>query len=74
LWSTRRWLVFDGDGILAAGVDTREGFEPHAVREDRVWGVFKDELDVESVRAYEVASGERGMKRGAAYQPAAIPS
>jgi hypothetical protein len=50
----RRWLVFDGDGILAAGVDTPEGFEPHALREDRVWGVFKDELDVESVRAYEV--------------------
>jgi hypothetical protein len=53
----RRWLVFDGDGILAAGVDTPEGFEPHALREDRVWGVFKDELDVESVRAYEVVRG-----------------
>jgi hypothetical protein len=56
----RRWLVFDGDGILVAGVDTPEGFEPYAVHEDRVWGVFKDELDVESVRAYEMVKGNGG--------------
>jgi hypothetical protein len=53
----RRWLVFDADGALVASVETREGFQPHAVREGRVWGVFRDELDVESVRAYEIARG-----------------
>lgn len=53
----RRWLVFDRDGALTATVSTPEGFEPHAVRDGRVWGVYTDELDVESVRAYELAPG-----------------
>lgn len=51
----RRWLVFDPDGALAATVSTPEGFEPYAVREGRVWGVYSDELDVESIRAYELS-------------------
>jgi hypothetical protein len=50
----RRWLVFDTQGALAARVETPEGFLPHAVREGRVWGVYTDELEVESVRAYEI--------------------
>jgi hypothetical protein len=33
-------------------VPTPEGFQPHAVREGVLWGVFQDELDIESVRAY----------------------
>jgi hypothetical protein len=51
----RRWLVFGSDGILAATVGTPEGFVGHAVREGRVWGVFRDELGVESVRGYRIA-------------------
>lgn len=54
---TRRWLVFDGDGTLTARLETPEGFEPCAVRDGRVWGVFSDELDVESVRAYGLLRG-----------------
>lgn len=50
----RRWLVFDIDGGLKANVETPEGFQPQSVREGRVWGVFKDELEVESVRAYDI--------------------
>src|SRR5690606_38762446 len=50
----RRWLVFAADGALAASVRTPEGFEPHAVRDGRVWGVYTDTLDIESVRAYEL--------------------
>lgn len=50
----RRWLVFDADGALTATVGTPAGFQPHAVRDGHVWGVFMDELEVESVRAYEV--------------------
>ncbi len=50
----RRWLVFDAGGALEATVRTPEGFQPYAVRDARVYGVFRDEMDVESVRAYEV--------------------
>ena len=52
----RQWLVFDGDGVLIATVETPAGFQPYAIASDpsapRVWGVYRDELDVESVRAY----------------------
>ena len=50
----RRWLVFGADGALVAKLNTPEGFQPNAVHAGRVWGVFRDELYVESVRAYEV--------------------
>jgi hypothetical protein len=49
-----RWLVFDVDGSLAAAARTPEGFRLYAVRDSRAWGVFTDDLDVESVRAYEI--------------------
>ncbi|HEX7091321.1 MAG TPA: hypothetical protein VF192_14360 [Longimicrobiales bacterium] len=52
--SERRWLIFDADGALTASVRTPEGFEPHAVRDGLVWGVYRDTLDIESVRAYEL--------------------
>lgn len=52
----RRWLVFDADGTLTARVRTPEGFEPRAVRDGVVWGVFRDEMDVESVQAYELVT------------------
>lgn len=51
---SRRWLVFDADGALAATVETTAGFQPHAASAGRVWGVYRDELDVESVRAYAI--------------------
>lgn len=50
----RRWLVFDADGVLTATLPTPEGFAPTVVHDGRVWGVFTDTLDVESVRAYEI--------------------
>jgi hypothetical protein len=60
----RRWLVFDGEGVLVAMVDTPDGFQPHAVVADRVWGVFRDSLDVDTVRAYSLekisSSGSSG--------------
>lgn len=52
--ATRRWLVFDPDGVVSATVSTPAGFEPHAVREGVVWGVYRDDLEVESVRAYRI--------------------
>lgn len=50
----QRWLVFRPDGGLMASVRTPAGFMIHAVRGGRVWGVHRDDLDVESVRAYRV--------------------
>ncbi|NNF28065.1 MAG: hypothetical protein HKN73_12640 [Gemmatimonadetes bacterium] len=47
-----RWLVFGVDGELAATVRIPGGFTVYAVDSDRVWGVYRDDLDVESVRAY----------------------
>lgn len=52
--SPARALVFGPDGALEATVETPAGIQPYAVRGDRVWGVFTDELDVESVRGYVV--------------------
>lgn len=51
----RRWLVFSAEGSLVASVVTPEGFEPYAVHNGLAWGVFTDELDVESVRAYRLS-------------------
>lgn len=50
----RRWLVFGEDGALVATAHIPAGFRPFEVRNGMVWGVFTDELDVESVRAYEL--------------------
>jgi hypothetical protein len=49
-----RWLVFGSDGALVATVRTLERFQPHAVRDEQAWGVMMDELDAESIRAYEM--------------------
>lgn len=54
----RRWLVFDSGGAVVATVSIPDGFEPYAVRDSLLWGVYTDELDVESVRAYEIFRGE----------------
>lgn len=50
-----RWFVFDSLGAAKASLVTPEGFEPYALREDILWGVYTDALDVESVRAYAVS-------------------
>ncbi len=50
----RRWLVFDSLGTAKASLDTPVGFEPYALQEEILWGVYTDELDVEAVRAYRV--------------------
>lgn len=48
----RTWVVFSRDGVMEERVATPEGFVPVALAGDLVWGVYWDELDVESVRAY----------------------
>jgi hypothetical protein len=55
----RNWLVFDSTGVLTATLGTPEGFEPYAARGGRLWGVYTDDLDVESVRAYAIITSGR---------------
>lgn len=50
----RRWFVFDSEGVLTATLRTPEGFAPTAIREGRMWGVFTDTSEIESVRAYRI--------------------
>jgi hypothetical protein len=49
-----RWLLFRSDGILVATVEAPEGFEPLSIRGDQVFGVFVNEMGVESVRVYGI--------------------
>ena len=54
----RTWWVFGADGAMEARLDTPEGFEPYSIRGSEIWGVYTDDLDVESVRAYRVDRGD----------------
>ena len=49
-----RWLVFNSDGTLVASIETPEGFEPLSIRGEQVFGIFVDEMGVESVRVHEI--------------------
>ena len=53
----RRWLAFDTEGTLRGRLTTPEGFEPNTLSDGLLWGVYTDELDVESVRAYALVRG-----------------
>lgn len=55
---TRRWVVFGSDGVIRERIQTPTGFMPMSLGEDLVWGVYHNDLDVESVRAYRVGSSE----------------
>ena len=55
----RQWLVFDPTGVLVARVDTPEGFRLGAINRSKIYGVFTDELGVESVRVYGFGNAER---------------
>lgn len=48
----RQWIVFDAEGMIRERIATPEGFAPFALQENLVWGVYRDDLGVESVRAY----------------------
>jgi hypothetical protein len=52
---SRRWLAFSPEGELRERIETPEGFLPLALVGDHVWGVYRDTLDVESIRAYTVS-------------------
>lgn len=54
----RHWLVLSPEGAAIATATTPPGFQPYAIRDGRVWGVFKDDLDVETVRAFRIQRGD----------------
>ncbi|MEX0894017.1 MAG: hypothetical protein WEB88_17745 [Gemmatimonadota bacterium] len=47
-----RWWVFDPDGAFAGVAETPAGLTVHAIDTAAVLGVWRDEMDVEYVRAY----------------------
>ena len=56
--TTPEWDVFDVDGIWLGKVETPHRFRVMEIGDDYLAGVFRDELDVEYVRVYEL------LKRG----------
>lgn len=48
------WTVLDGDGTWLADVPAPAGFQLQDVADDRLAGVWRDELDVAYVHVYEV--------------------
>jgi hypothetical protein len=48
------WTVFDVDGGLLGKVELPNRFRVHAVGSDWVLGVWRDDMDVEFVRLYEL--------------------
>jgi len=53
---TPTWSVYDPDGRLVAEVSTPVGTALTYADSDRVVGIWRDELDVEHVRVYELAA------------------
>src|SRR5690606_7382666 len=52
---SRRWMAFTPEGELSERIETPEGFLPLALEDEHVWGVYRDTLDVESIRRYAVS-------------------
>lgn len=51
------FMVFDADGRLLGEVAFPTRFEPRAITDERVYGVWTDELDIEQVRVYALRRG-----------------
>ncbi|HET7585332.1 MAG TPA: hypothetical protein VFK13_10510 [Gemmatimonadaceae bacterium] len=49
-----RWMIFTPSGRWLGELEMPERFQLHAVTSARVYGVAKDSLDVETVRAYRI--------------------
>ncbi len=52
--AARQWVVFGPDGAIQERLQTPRGFMPFALAENLVWGVYQNEMDVESLRAYRI--------------------
>ncbi|MFQ5747101.1 MAG: 6-bladed beta-propeller [Gemmatimonadota bacterium] len=52
------WDVFDPNGRFLGRLPIPDGFRASTIREDAVYGVWKDELDVEYARRYRIVRPE----------------
>src|SRR5262249_10563817 len=48
------WSVFDRDGVWLAGAEPPPRFQPSEIGRDEILGSWRDDLDVEYVRAYRL--------------------
>lgn len=51
------WDVFESDGRYGGVVKLPARFTPFVIEEDRIYGVFRDEFDIQYVRVYRLDSG-----------------
>jgi hypothetical protein len=56
----REWDVFEADGRYGGMVEFPDGFTPLRFRGDRVYGVYRDQFDVQFVRAYRLVTPRPG--------------
>jgi hypothetical protein len=49
-----RWLVFAPDGTQVTEVEIPADVQPVSITRDALIGIHRDDLDVESVRVYEL--------------------
>ena len=52
-----RWDVFEADGRYGGVIELPARFTPFALEEDRIYGVFRDDFDVQYVRVYRLDTG-----------------
>jgi hypothetical protein len=53
-WPRQTWNIFDPDGVWLGELSLPERFDLHAVARGRLFGVARDELDVETVQVFRV--------------------
>jgi len=51
------WDVFEADGRYGGVVELPARFTPFAIQEDRIYGVFRDDFDVQYVRVFGLDTG-----------------
>ena len=44
-----RWDIFDADGRFLGVLELPDRFQPTRIRDDRIYGIWRDEMDVEYV-------------------------
>lgn len=53
-WPRQTWNIFDPDGVWLGELSLPERFDLRAVARGRLYGVARDELDVETVQVFRV--------------------
>lgn len=51
------WDVFEADGRYGGLIELPARFTPHAIENGRIYGVYRDDFDVEYVRVYRLNMG-----------------